>query len=94
MTGKEAATADFHPVALQVLRLVGDPRPNRIPIRFRPHELDSEPVILRAYDILHEDWRAVVDSNEDVGSAIVIEISNGQTARCQRLAENRSAMLR
>ncbi len=48
--------------------------------------------MLSAHDILHEDWRAIVDSNEDIGSAVIIEISDGQTTRCQRLTENRPAM--
>ena len=93
MTRKEAATAHFHPVALQVLRLVCDPRPNRIAIRFGSDELDAEPMILGAHIISHQDWRAVVDSNQDIGSAVVIEISDGQAARRQRLTENRPALL-
>ena len=75
---KIAASADFHVAALQIAGLIRDPRANRIGIRLLPHQLHSQPVVLLPGLVAQQQRRRIVDRDQHIHRAVIIEISNGQ----------------
>ena len=91
--GQIAAAADFHAGALQVAGLPGDACADRVAIGLFSRRA-SRPASdsARAALFLQQKRRAVVDGDENVDRAVVVEIADGHAAR-RRLALRKSGPL-
>ena len=81
MRREKTAGANFHLAALQVSCLISDACTNGIDICFLTHQFQSQPVILSANIILQKHGSFVVAGDQNIDRAVVIKISNRQTAR-------------
>jgi hypothetical protein len=70
-----AATADLHSRSLQISSFVRNDSANRIAIRLCPNQLQAEPMIPAANFVPQQHRRPVVHGNQDVYSAVVVEIT-------------------
>jgi len=65
-------------------------RSDRIGIRLFPDQPHAQPVIAGGSAVLEQEGAAPIERNEHVCSAIVVEITDGQAARCKTLGEDRA----
>src|SRR6266849_2243778 len=75
MRGEVAATADFHAALLQIAYLIGDARADGVGIGFLPDEIQANPMVLAAGVVAEEKWSPVVDRDQNIDGAIVVEIT-------------------
>src|SRR5690348_14158053 len=75
-----AAAADLETRLLQIASLIGNVSADGIRIGFRADEMKSEPVIPTRGIVVEQEGSAIVDGNEHVESAIVVEVAEGESA--------------
>ena len=80
MVGKIASAADFELVAFKVAGPIGHFCADGVAIALLADQANTEPVIAAACVIAQENGRTVIDRDEDVDGAVVIEIPDGETA--------------
>src|SRR6266852_7861724 len=81
MRGEVAATADFHAALLQIACLIGDARADGVGIGFLSDEIQAKPMVLAAGVVAEEKRSPVVDRDQNIDSAIVVEVTESKTSR-------------
>src|SRR5438552_2038663 len=79
MRGQETAPSNFRSASFQVRGLICDARTHAVRIRFFPHELHSQPMVLISYVVSQQNWGGVINSYQDIDPTVVVEVSNGHS---------------
>src|SRR5437899_3017616 len=90
MGGKVTSPSHFEPVALEIASLIGDESSDGVRVGRLTDKPHAQPMILLSGVILEEHGRGVIDGNQDVHGAVVVEISDGHPAGGERLRKNRA----
>src|SRR5437588_5530654 len=93
MRRKIAPAANLQSVAFQIARLPCHFRADSIMIGFLPVQSHSEPVVFRGCDVFQKKWRTVVDVNQLVDGAVIIEVADGHSARRKALRKGRAGSI-
>lgn len=93
MRGEIASAADFHAGLLQISCLIRNASADGVGIGFFADESQAEPVILTAGVVVEQDGGGGVDGNQNVHSAVVIEVAEGE-ATCGKLASTFEVLAR
>ena len=75
---KIASPADLCSAALEISGLVGDAGADRVAVRLFAHQLDSQPMIVFGGEVAHQQWSRIVDRDQHVYGAIVVEVADGK----------------
>jgi hypothetical protein len=81
MRRQETPSANFHAPALQIARLVRDPRADGIGIRLPSDQAHAQPMIVPGRIVAQQNRRGIIIGDQHVNRAIVIKIADRQTAR-------------
>src|SRR5262249_3888703 len=90
--GKIASSSDFEDMAVQVSSLPSHDGPDRIPIAPLAHQMHTDPVIAGGSRVPHQDGCVIVDGDQHIDSAVIVEVPNREPSRRKSLVEDGSCL--
>src|SRR4051812_1927724 len=85
-----ASTACFKPRPLNAGNGPPDACANRVAVTLRAFEFQANPVIFCSRVVLQQNRRSAVVSHQDIEASVVVEITDSEAARCERLLKYRT----